>query len=63
MVTAVKAGLAAGALCAMLACVPTAWYAEQFAHPARVARLGGAVPEATVAGAAYFPWRSRARRC
>jgi hypothetical protein len=54
MVTAVKAGLAAGALCAMLACVPTAWYAEQFAHPARVARLGGAVPEATVAGAVAF---------
>ena len=54
MVTAVKAGLAAGALCAMLACVPTAWYAEQFAHPARVARLGGSVPEATLAGAAYF---------
>ncbi|MFM1803353.1 MAG: hypothetical protein RL136_232 [Planctomycetota bacterium] len=48
------AALAAGALCALLALVPTAWYAESFAHPARVARLGGAVPEATLHGALLF---------
>ncbi|MFZ9914546.1 MAG: hypothetical protein ACO3IB_04330, partial [Phycisphaerales bacterium] len=34
--------------------VPTAAFAEAFAHPARVARLGGAVPDATVRGAGLF---------
>ena len=49
-----RVALATGALCAALACVPTAWYAEHFAHPARVAKLGGAIPEATVHGALAF---------
>jgi len=49
-----RMALVAGVLCAALACVPTAWYAEQFAHPARVEKLGGAIPEATVRGAAAF---------
>jgi Dolichyl-phosphate-mannose-protein mannosyltransferase len=49
-----RAALAGGAACALLACVPTASYAEWFAHPARVAKLGGAIPDATVHGAAAF---------
>lgn len=49
-----RVALAAGTLCAALACVSTAWYAESFAHPARVERLGGAIPEATVEGARAF---------
>lgn len=48
------AAATAGAACLALALVPTATYAESFAHPQRVARLGGSLPEATVAGAAYF---------
>lgn len=44
----------AGLACAALALVPTATYAEAFAHPQRVERLGGAVPEATVRGAEFF---------
>ena len=43
-----------GAVCAALALVPTATFAEAFAHPQRVARLGGAIPEATVRGAGFF---------
>ena len=46
--------LAAGATCAGLACVPTMEWAAVFAHPARVERLGGAIPEATVRGATFF---------
>ena len=49
-----RAALVAGVLCAALACVPTAWYAETFAHPARVEKLSGAIPEATVNGAVAF---------
>ena len=43
-----------GAACAALALVPTASYAEAFAHPQRVERLGGAIPEATTRGAEFF---------
>jgi hypothetical protein len=49
-----RTALAAGVLCAALACVPTGWYAETFAHPSRVEKLGGAIPEATVNGAVAF---------
>ncbi len=48
------AACAAGIACAALALVPTETYAEAFAHPQRVARLGGAIPEATVRGAGFF---------
>ena len=48
------AAVAAGVACAALALVPTATYAEAFAHPSRVARLAGAVPDATVRGAEAF---------
>ena len=50
LLTACAVGLA----CAALALVPTATYAEAFAHPQRVARLGGAIPEATMRGAEFF---------
>ena len=50
LLTACAIGLA----CAALALVPTATYAEAFAHPQRVARLGGAIPEATTRGAGFF---------
>jgi hypothetical protein len=43
-----------GAICALLALVPTTTWAEHFAHPVRVARLGGAIPEATMTGALAF---------
>ena len=46
-----RAAVVAGVACAALAAVPTGRYAEAFAHPARVERLGGAIPEATVHGA------------
>jgi len=49
-----RTALAAGVLCAALACVSTAWYEEAFAHPARVEKLGGAIPEATIEGARAF---------
>jgi hypothetical protein len=45
---------AIGCLCAALACVPTDIYASWFAHPVRVARLDGAIPEATLRGALFF---------
>ena len=48
------AAVAAGAACAALALVPTETYAEAFAHPSRVARLEGAIPEATTRGAIVF---------
>ena len=50
LLTACAIGLA----CAALALVPTATFAEAFAHPQRVARLGGAIPEATTRGAGFF---------
>jgi len=43
-----------GAACAGLALVPTATFAEAFAHPQRVARLAGAIPEATMRGAGFL---------
>lgn len=48
------AACVAGVACAALALVPTATFAEAFAHPQRVARLGGAIPEATVRGAEFL---------
>lgn len=48
------AAIVAGVACAALALVPTASYAEAFAHPSRVARLEGAIPEATTRGALFF---------
>ncbi|MFM1823731.1 MAG: hypothetical protein RI967_1997 [Planctomycetota bacterium] len=48
------AACVAGVACAGLALVPTATFAEAFAHPQRVARLGGAIPEATVRGAEFL---------
>lgn len=45
---------AAGVACAALALVPTATFAEAFAHPQRMARLGGAIPEASMRGAGLF---------
>lgn len=48
------AACVAGVACAALAFVPTATFAEAFAHPQRVARLGGAIPEATVRGAEFL---------
>ena len=48
------AACAVGLACAALALVPTATYAEAFAHPQRVARLGGAIPEATMHGAGFL---------
>lgn len=48
------AAIVAGIACAALALVPTASYAEAFAHPSRVARLEGAIPEATTRGALFF---------
>jgi len=48
------AACALGVVCAALALVPTAVFAEAFAHPQRVARLGGAIPEATVRGAVFL---------
>jgi hypothetical protein len=51
---ALVAACAVGAGFLALALVPTASWAEAFAHPARVARLGGAIPEATRHGAAFL---------
>jgi Ca2+/Na+ antiporter len=48
------AACAIGLACAALALVPTATFAEAFAHPQRVERLGGAIPEATTRGAGFF---------
>ena len=48
------AACAIGLACAVLALVPTATFAEAFAHPQRVERLGGAIPEATTRGAGFF---------
>jgi hypothetical protein len=48
------AAYAVGLACAALAFVPTATFAEAFAHPQRVERLGGAIPEATTRGAEFF---------
>lgn len=52
--TCVVGACVAGAVCALLALIPTATWAEYFAHPVRVARLGGAIPEATTQGAFAF---------
>ena len=52
--TCVVGACIAGAISALLALVPTATLAEYFAHPVRVARLGGAIPEATTQGAYTF---------
>lgn len=43
-----------GTACALLALVPTDTYAGVFAHPSRMARIGGAIPEATERGAWLF---------
>ena len=48
------AAIATGIVCVGLAMVTTMSYANAFAHPARVAKLGGAIPEATVRGAEFF---------
>ncbi len=48
------AAILAGVACLALAAVPTASYAGAFAHPARIEKLGGAIPEATVRGAEFF---------
>lgn len=48
------AACVAGIACAGLALVPTATFAEAFAHPQRVARVAGAIPEATMRGAGFF---------
>ncbi|MFM7052146.1 MAG: hypothetical protein ACKOYN_08455 [Planctomycetota bacterium] len=48
------AACVAGAACAALAMVPTGAFAAAFAHPARVEQLGGAIPEASMRGAAFF---------
>ena len=45
---------AVGLACLALSLVPTATYAEAFAHPSRVARIGGAIPTATMRGAEFF---------
>jgi len=45
---------AVGLACLALSLVPTATYAEAFAHPSRVARIGGAIPTATTRGAEFF---------
>jgi len=45
---------AVGLACLALALVPTATFAEAFAHPSRVARIGGAIPTATTRGAEFF---------
>ncbi|MEY2794533.1 MAG: hypothetical protein RIR10_249, partial [Planctomycetota bacterium] len=50
----VRTACVVGAICALLALVPTTTWAEHFAHPVRVARLGGAIPEATMTGALAF---------
>jgi hypothetical protein len=50
----VAGAAAVGAACLALALVPTATYADAFAHPVRVELLGGAIPEATMQGAAAF---------
>ena len=50
----VKAALALGALLAACALIPTAEFASAFAHPQRIARLDGAIPEATMRGALWF---------
>jgi hypothetical protein len=51
---ALLAARAIGLACAALALVPTATFAEAFAHPQRVEQLGGAIPEATTRGAGFF---------
>ena len=43
-----------GAALLALSLVPTGTHAAAFAHPSRVAALGGAIPEATVRGAVAF---------
>lgn len=50
----VKAALVMGAILAACALIPTAEIASRFAHPQRVARLDGAIPEATMRGALWF---------
>ena len=40
--------------CLALALIPTQAYAETFAHPARVAKLDGVIPNATMRGAEFF---------
>ncbi|MFM7134954.1 MAG: glycosyltransferase family 39 protein [Planctomycetota bacterium] len=50
----VAGAAAVGAACLALALVPTATYADAFAHPVRVELLAGAIPEATMQGAAAF---------
>ncbi len=41
-------------VCLALALVSTTTYAERFAHPSRMARIGGAIPDATVRGAEFL---------
>jgi hypothetical protein len=48
------AGFIVAVVAALLALVPTETYAATFAHPQRMARLGGAIPEATVRGALWL---------
>ncbi|MCE2885554.1 MAG: glycosyltransferase family 39 protein [Planctomycetaceae bacterium] len=54
MHASVKASLAVGAMLAALALIPTAEFAATFAHPQRVDRLDGAIPEATMRGALWL---------
>jgi len=50
----VKAALVMGAILAACALIPTAEIASLFAHPQRVARLGDAIPAATLRGALWL---------
>ncbi|MFM7261521.1 MAG: glycosyltransferase family 39 protein, partial [bacterium] len=50
----VQFALVLGAILGAIALIPTDEIAAAFAHPQRVARLGGAIPEATLRGALWL---------